>query len=264
MEQPLTFEMFREVQAKLEALGAPLSEYNFPNLFFFREKHEYRLLGDVIRGKSYQGETFCLPLKRDFKAKEGPYFPIPDEWLKNFEGMKRYERAEDRDYLFRRETLEGLPGRHRSGQRNQIAQFERDHPFAKVHPLEEEQFPLVLGLLDEWELLVPEGDAKNAREALKYMDAFDLEGIMLEDGNEAAGFLIFSVQNSETLLLHFAKSLPRFKGAFPYLIRSLARATSYPWINFEQDLGIEGIRKEKESLVPDLLKKKWWVSVQRG
>ena len=217
-------------------------------------------MGDFIRGKSPQGEVFYLPLKTEFEPQEGPYFPIPDEWLYRFPKASLEERVQDQDYLFKRETLSLLPGRNRSNRRNLIAQFERDHPFAELHPVEDDKIPLILGLLDEWESEHPSGDAKNAKEALKYMDPFGIEGIMVEEGNEAVAFALFSPQNNETLLLHFAKSLPRFKGGHAFLLRAVARATSYPWINLEQDLGLSGLRREKEAFVPDLLKKKWWVT----
>jgi len=260
MDEPLTFELYKELQGKLEATGAPLSEYNFPNLFFFRHKHEYRYKGDVIEGKSYDGRTFYLPLKADFHPEKGTYFPIPDEWVERFPGGMKEERLEDSDYLFKKETLTLLPGRHRAPRRNQIAQFERDHPFAEIHPLEEEKIPLVLGLLDEWKKDHPNGDAEEVVEALKYMDAFDLEGLIVQEGNEAAAFAIFSQQNSDILMVHFAKALTRFKGSYPFLLRALAKGTSFPWINLEQDLGLPGLRQDKEAFGPDILKKKWWIS----
>jgi hypothetical protein len=62
---PLALSHRARIAALLAATGSPLSEYAFPNLFLFRERHDYRFVdGSMphILGKTYDGERHVMPL----------------------------------------------------------------------------------------------------------------------------------------------------------------------------------------------------------
>ena len=62
--------------------------------------------------------------------------------------------------------------------------------------------------------------------------------------------------------MHFEKALRDLDGAYPLINREFARhiKAKYPQVKFldrEEDMGLEGLRKAKESYRPVCLTEKW-------
>jgi len=83
-------------------------------------------------------------------------------------------------------------------------------------------------------------------------------GIMVN--RRLAGFSINELLNREYALLHFEKaSSPDFVGIYPYIMQETAcllLKENCQFLNYEQDLGIPGLKKAKSSYQPcNMLKK---------
>jgi len=87
---------------------------------------------------------------------------------------------------------------------------------------------------------------------------------VLEVGLDVVGFAVTEPIARKTLLIHFFKTSRRVKGAAEFLFWSLANKyrTELRWINFEQDLGLPGLKGFKKSLVP--LEKKMVYTVRKN
>ena len=109
-------------------------------------------------------------------------------------------------------------------------------------------------------LLVTYRDESTAlMKTLSHISRLELQGIVVMVGGELAGFAIGEALNTTTFVEHFEKGLPDVTGMYPFLLHEFAKSIpdSFTFLNREQDLGIEGIRKAKESWHPAFLERKY-------
>lgn len=94
---------------------------------------------------------------------------------------------------------------------------------------------------------------------LKHATDLDLACHIAYSGGKPIAFIIYEILSESTALLHYGKSSYGLPGAFDYIKIELAKyleAKGVEFMNLEQDLGIEGLRADKNSYHPtDFLKK---------
>ena len=77
-----------------------------------------------------------------------------------------------------------------------------------------------------------------------------------------AAFTMGSLINEETVDVHFEKAYGEIQGAYPMINREFARwirdnRPGVIWLNREDDMGLEGLRRSKESYYPDRMVEKY-------
>lgn len=249
------------VEEKLSKLQFVISEYNFINLYLFRKLHSYELVkGPIsfIKGITYDQTPFLFPLDLvdDYQVEEMLY-PIPDEELNRFKGWGIEEHREDEDYLYLREKLVNYPGRKLAGRRNLVKQFCEKYAY-KVERLSESNLHLARTLVEEKQQIA---DIEEAREALELFTHFKLDGIVVMVEEKPIAYALGSPLTKECYLIHFAKALTGYVGAYQFLYQAFAKVIdpTFKWINMEADMGLEGLRKAKNAYLPDRMEKKWRV-----
>jgi hypothetical protein len=89
-------------------------------------------------------------------------------------------------------------------------------------------------------------------------DALDIYGGVIRIGGEVAAFSLGSLGNHNRAFIHFEKANPIYDGAYP-AINQMVLINEFPdaeTVDREEDLGIPGLRKSKQSYYPvELLKK---------
>lgn len=173
------------------------------------------------------------------------------------------------DYVYDIERLCDLRGRKLQAKRNHCNHFEQTYPDYRVLPLTKELLPRCIDFANGWYEEHTDshpysdisGEKAAIQKAFQYFEELRLEGIALET---AEGIVAFSMGNrihEETFDVNFEKARMDINGAYPMVNREFARLirSRYPevkYLNREDDMGIEGLRRAKESYYPDLLLEK--------
>ena len=98
-------------------------------------------------------------------------------------------------------------------------------------------------------------ESKAIGRAIEYFDDLKLEALGLFSSNRLEAYSVFSRFCNDTCLVHFEKSNPEQKGAFQTINHETAKYLKDKclFINREQDLGLPGLRKAKQSYHPDFM-----------
>lgn len=175
------------------------------------------------------------------------------------------------DYVYSIDDLADLKGKKYHGKRNHIHRFNEYFPDCRVEPINEQNLPRVEKMAEEWftERLRenPNGDYHMERAALKkafsHMSELSLDGIALVNGDEVIAFTIGSRMYGDIYDVHFEKAKAGAEGAYTAVNFEFAKyiRAKHPDIRFldrEEDMGIEGLRKAKRSYHPHHLIEKCW------
>lgn len=187
---------------------------------------------------------------------------------KLFPGLFSFEETRAlEDYLYRSETLALLPGKLFHKKKNHISRFRKKYSSFRFEPISAENKKDVLSIEEQWFLQNDgENDAgKQAEkalitESLSLYEKLELRGgILYADGTPCA-FCIASEICSAVIDSMFEKAVMPFAkdGAYAVINNEFAKTlTAFTYINREEDLGIEGLRKAKLSYYPEIILKKW-------
>ena len=189
-----------------------------------------------------------------------------------FPGKFRFHYDRDSfDYVYSIEALATLKGKKLQKKRNHLNRFRDAHPDHSVEPITEENLPEVTALVEQWYRLRlaqdPHADYQMEQaaiqKALKHKNVLDLEGLMLRVEGKPVAMTMGSRLNLTTFDIHFEKALDIADGAYAAINNAFARylQEKYPellWLNREDDMGLEGLRKAKLSYNPDHMIEKSW------
>lgn len=189
----------------------------------------------------------------------------------------RFEFAPQRDffdYLYLRSDLENLKGKKYQPKRNHINKFKTLYDW-EFKILGSQDKTECMKLEREWiannVLKNPnmEQDYKNEEKIVEYLfDNFDELGIFAGaikvDGNIVAFSLGSSIKH-DTFDTHIEKANRDFDGSFAMINQQMAEhlPENFVYINREEDLGIEGLRKAKQSYYPFQLIEKYIATLCR-
>ena len=208
------------------------------------------------------------------------------------------EDRDNADYIYTVDKLCNLAGRHLSSKRNHIKHFERNGEW-EFHIISAHSCGCYTSgkrLTDKAGQGVTEVADKvyknsSIAEAKAFVDEFyrekndpDLEaeagaieemfanyetlgfiGGLLYQNGEPVAFTAGTKLDNEVFDVHFEKALPGVEGAYAMVNREFARLvhaelTEIQFFNREEDMGLEGLRKAKESYHPDILLMKYFAT----
>lgn len=181
------------------------------------------------------------------------------------------------DYVYDINDLADLKGRKYQKKRNHINRFLANYPDYRVEPISDENIGRVKQMLAKWynEKIEsdPEGDyhMEHAalQRALRDHSELGMETMVLMYRDEVFAVTMASRLNENSFDVHFEKARSDIDGAYTAINRELARyiRDKYPEVTFlnrEEDLGIEGLRKAKESYLPHHMVKKCWAHLMEN
>jgi uncharacterized protein len=257
-----------------------ISEFTFTNIFCWRlsKKHEFSVIdghmiisfNDEGNRKFYQpvGENPPEAIKRVIEMFPDARFERVEKSVAERLGsgfIVSRDRGMD-DYVYKTSDLIELPGARYQPKRNFVKRFESYNPVTCT--LNEKTAKGFCELHEEWCNLRNCRDDKNAdeeylavREALKNFRALGIFGFCVHVKGKVAGFAVGEPLNDETYVEHFEKANTEFTGAYQYLLNGFAKSIpkQFVFLNREQDLGVEGLRKSKLSYHPVKMTEKYEV-----
>ena len=187
----------------------------------------------------------------------------------------RFAFEEDRDgfdYLYDINRLADLPGKKLHAKRNHIRRFDDQFPDWLLEDITPANVPECVELERQWAALRQEAAGEDGNtvseetvaviEALYHMDKLGLEGALIRADGSPVAFSLGGLITPEVFDVNFEKSFGDIQGAYPAMNREMARLVRarHPqvrWLNREDDLGLEGLRRAKLSYYPDLLLEKY-------
>jgi len=98
-------------------------------------------------------------------------------------------------------------------------------------------------------------------ELFKHGDDFEIYGGAVKIDGVVQAYASGSRLNSNTAAVHFEKAMPEFRGLYQLINQWVCQHEfdAFEFINREQDVGIESLRKAKESYFPDRMISKYIV-----
>ncbi len=196
-----------------------------------------------------------------------------------YPGKFRYHFDRDSfDYVYAIDDLADLAGRKFQRKRNHLNRFRAEHPEYKLVPITDANRGDVEEMVNTWYAMRceenPHADyhmeQAAIRKALGQQEALGMEGLVLTDGDKVLAMTMGSRLSEDSFDIHFEKALDIADGAYAAINQGFARylREKYPelkWLNREDDMGLEGLRKAKMSYCPDhMIEKNWACLLEDG
>ncbi|MBE6837279.1 MAG: DUF2156 domain-containing protein [Ruminococcus sp.] len=171
------------------------------------------------------------------------------------------------DYIYNADDLKNLSGKKFHGKRNHIRRFKENNNW-EFKVLTEDMFEECIRFsalsynnnndYDDHSAVCEQFAIHTFFENYRILG---LKGGVLLVDDEIVGFTIGEKLNSETFVVHIEKARGEIQGAYPTLCNEFAKTIDdeIKYINREEDLGIEGLRKSKKSYNPAFLLEKYTV-----
>ena len=292
--QKLDFEKRQQYDAFLMHCGERGCEYSFVNLYLwgrqwaafydgfltlFSQFHRLsvypfpigkgdlkKVLDALIHDAGARGLRFCLTsmTAQDCATLEELY---PGQF-------RFHPDREGCDYIYDINCLADLSGRKYQRKRNHANRFWQQHPDCKIRQIDGQLRPAIEEMIEKWfasRLTDDEQDDFHMervalRRAFDHWNELGLEGIALVEDGRVLAMTMGSPLNETTFDIHFEKALEDVDGAYAAINRAFAAQLrenhpSLLYLNREDDLGIEGLRKSKLSYYPDHLVVKFWADL---
>lgn len=259
---------------------SPLSYFQFSNMYMWRRVMNYRICEEdgilyvTERYRDHPTGAFLpfgaegreeMAIARLRESLDGPLRlrPLSEEQARRVASLfpegRMIEKRGQWDYLYRASDLSTLPGRHYHGKRNHISAFYAAHPTCVYHGIGEhataQEMDLLRRALDR--LSPREGqDLSEEYEAnLDLIDHFtelSLRGGVLSIDGTPVACTVGEQITSSMALIHIEKADRDCRGAYPAINQAFVQNTfsHLALINREEDMGIEGLRRAKESYRP--------------
>ncbi|WP_455715093.1 DUF2156 domain-containing protein [Anaerosporobacter sp.] len=179
-----------------------------------------------------------------------------------FPGLFNIESSRDEsDYLYKTERLTTLAGKKLHGKRNHIARF-KDNPDWQYEDITRENIEECKEMNAKWCSLYDCDEDESLQleacaVALAFKNFFELNligGLIRRDG-EVIAYTIGEPLTDDTFVVHIEKAFPNIQGAYPMINQQFVihNCQDFEYVNREEDMGEEGLRKAKLSYYPDLL-----------
>ena len=204
-------------------------------------------------------DVFCLAVEF---GSDKPFvvFDIKSkEWMKKEFSSINFNKSRDYfDYVYKSSDLANLSGSKYSKIRNRLNKFQKNCDY-DVEMISEDNMDEVRHFLRRWCLwkdcdkdIVLANEKKAILYSMKHFFDLKLSGIIIRINRRIEAIAVFEKMNSDTAIVHYEKGSPFFDGIYKAINMETAKILQkeFKYINREEDMGIEGLRKAKMSYRP--------------
>jgi len=260
-------------------------EYNFSNNFAWHRLYDTTICRYkdfyISRSMKY-GLRFTFPagggdykdlfiaLKKEAEKLDSPLVvsSVTDENLRLFEELFPGEYTvscdeADSDYIYDAEKLRTLSGKKYHQKRNHLARFyENNWEYSEM--TEKDFDECIEFAVNSYNLNKAYDDESAVAEQyaintfMNHFGELELRGGVIRVDGKVEGFTIGDRINTDTFDIHIEKANASIQGAYAAINNEFAKsaAAGYAYINREEDLGLEGLRKSKRSYYPVIMLRK--------
>ena len=274
-----------------DAWRLELSDLSFANMFIWRYSHniEYCIEDDVLYvnlcHRQYpcfffvplpldKGRSLMGPLERirEYSASLGEPLRVKsatEEQKAKIErdcpGLFDFTFDEGRfDYIYNTRDLVELKGKKYHGKRNHINRF-LSHYDSEYAPLAKEHVEACIGVFTGWVQktgvvgLDVEDEWRSVTEVLFHFGELGLQGGVIQVDGAVQAFTLGERLTEDTALIHIEKGNTDYDGIFTMMNQKFVEAeySHTRFINREEDLGVDGLRKAKHSYHPVRMVRKY-------
>ena len=174
------------------------------------------------------------------------------------------------DYIYAIDDLADLKGRKYQKKRNHVNKFRTQNPDYRLVPLDSCNLEKARVMVDSWFYHRVRSDPEHSyllenlamARAFQHYNALGMEGCLLMAGEEVVGVTMATRLRSDTMDIHFEKAREDLDGAYAAINCEFANylRAKHPEIRFlnrEDDVGLEGLRKAKLSYLPHHMGEKY-------
>ena len=172
------------------------------------------------------------------------------------------ENRDSSDYIYLREKLAALSGKKYHAKRNHIKRF-KDNPNWAYEAIDNTNIDECYDMSKRWHEKYREygnsesyhNEIKAIGQAFKYFHELDFDGSLLRLDGSIVALTMGERLNSDTYVIHIEKAMHEIQGAYALINQQFAERLppEIKYINREEDLGDEGLRRSKLSYYPEIL-----------
>lgn len=175
------------------------------------------------------------------------------------------------DYVYAINDLAELKGKKYHSKKNHLNRFQESYNGYEAVPISRHNVDTISDFVKSWYKSKlsenPQDDflmeSAAIEKALVHYEDLGLEGLLLTYRGEALAFTMGSALSHDTFDVHFEKARGDINGAYAAVNYEFARfiRDKYPYVKYlnrEEDMGLEGLRRAKESYKPHHLVEKCW------
>ena len=256
-------------------------EYAPANVFWWNDNLDYAFINDVLVYRGVYGDNavyspvelpedvkgFVAILEKDAvglskrivlnNLSEDMVGRMKDVYGEAFEyGFLR----EDSDYIYKVSELINLSGTRFHSKKNLYNKFIKNYDYL-YEEIGSNNIEECRRMKDSW-VKKRDNDAESdiLDRVFDNYDMFDFKGALIRVDGKVEAFTIGEELNDEVFVTHFEKANHEIGGIYQAINQMFAANTisGYNYVNREDDMGIEGLRKAKLSYNPDILLHKYY------
>lgn len=231
----------------------------------------------MTRNGLYEPEALrktVLEAKERFEARKIPFSIelIPEHMVKYLEeafpGQMTFVHDRDSDeYVYLKDKLIALSGRALHKKKNHMNFFLKNYTY-QVKRISKDMADEIMDFVvkakmskgyeaDEMESLHMEEEA--IQEILQFVDRKEIYSAAVYIEGNLEAFAIGEILNENTAVEHFEKANEEYRGLYQVICSEFCKMLpeQIVYVNREEDMGLENLRKAKEALKPNHMEKKY-------